>query len=136
MKKHYDVAIAGVWYGVNYGSLLNGYAMYRIIKSFGKDVLMISKPGATESDIEITKGHNVEFIKKYYESDDVSPALPYSRLGELNDICDCFCAGSDQIWNYSISFHGKRVSVNIYSDMMLFLSGSSFLRILFGKNIV
>ena len=126
MKKHYDVAIAGVWYGVNYGSLLNGYAMYRIIKSFGKDVLMISKPGATESDIEITKGHNVEFIKKYYESDDVSPALPYSRLGELNDICDCFCAGSDQIWNYSISFHGNMYLPFVRGDKKLISFATSF----------
>ncbi|MCM1144083.1 MAG: 2-succinyl-5-enolpyruvyl-6-hydroxy-3-cyclohexene-1-carboxylic-acid synthase [Blautia sp.] len=106
MKKHYDVAIAGFWYGANYGSLLNGYAMYYIIKSLGKDVLMINKPNASESDIEITEGHNVDFIKKYYDSDDISPVLSYSQLEELNEICDCFCAGSDQIWNYPVSFGG------------------------------
>lgn len=105
MKKHYDICIAGFWYGSNYGSLLNGYAMYRVLKDYGKEVLMLQKPGATENDEEIKTGHNVEFVKKYYDPEDISPVLPYTRLEELNDICDCFCAGSDQIWNYNLSFH-------------------------------
>lgn len=66
MKKHYDVCIAGFWYGSNYGSLLNGYAMYRILKDYGKEVLMLQKPGATSGDQEIKSGHNVNFVHKYY----------------------------------------------------------------------
>ena len=105
MKNHYDVCIAGFWYGANYGSLLNGYSMYRIFKDCGKEVLMLQKPGAKIDDPEINKGHNVNFIKKYYDHEDVSPVLSYSQLPELNKYCDCFCAGSDQIWNYNLSFH-------------------------------
>lgn len=105
MKQHYDVCIAGFWYGSNYGSLLNGYAMYRILKDLGKEVLMMQKPGATENDQEIKTGHNVRFVKKYYDNEDISPILSYEKLPELNEVCDCFCAGSDQIWNYNLSFH-------------------------------
>lgn len=105
MKKHYDICIAGFWYGSNYGSLLNGYAMYRVLKDYGKEVLMLQKPGASKNDEEIKTGHNVEFVKKYYDKEDISPVLPYEKLEELNNICDCFCAGSDQIWNYDLSFH-------------------------------
>lgn len=104
MKKYYDICIAGFWYAYNYGSVLNGYSTYILLKQMGKDVLMIQKPNANKSDIEITSGFNTEFIKKYYDEEDISSILPYNRLGELNDMCDCFCAGSDQIWNYSISF--------------------------------
>ena len=105
MREHYDVCIAGFWYGLNYGSLLNGYSMYRILKDYGKDVLMLQKPNAEPDDAEITGGHNTRFVRKYYDSMDISPALPYDQLKKLNDICDCFCAGSDQIWNYTLSFH-------------------------------
>lgn len=126
MKKHYDVAIMGFWYGANYGSLLNGYAMYYTIKSFGKEVLMIQKPGAAENDFEITQGHNTDFVKKYYDPEDISPALPYSRLGELNDICDCFCAGSDQIWNYPISFSGMMFMPFATDDKKLISFSTSF----------
>ena len=104
MREHYDVGVAGFWFGANYGSLLNGYAIYRTIKSFGKSVLMIHKPGDPTGDPELTQGHNVDFVRKYYDPKDVSPHYPYDRLHELNDRCDAFCAGSDQVWNYPISF--------------------------------
>ena len=109
LKKHYDICVAGVWYGANYGSLLNGYAIYRILKDMGKDVLMLQKPGASNTDPEITSGHNTRFVKRYYNSNDISPLLSYADLKELNKFCDCFCAGSDQIWNYNLSF-----SENLY----------------------
>ena len=105
MKKHYDICLSDFWYGSNYGSLLSGFAAYRIFKDFGKEVLMLQKPGAASDDPEITGGHNTKFIKKYYDPEDISPALSYESLGNLNEICDCFCAGPDQIWNYGLSFH-------------------------------
>ena len=105
MKEHYDICIAGFWYGWNYGSLLNGYAEYRILKDFGKEVLMLQKPNAIANDPEITQGHNTDFIKKYYDADDISPVFSYEDLNKLNNYCDCFCAGSDQIWNYKLSFY-------------------------------
>lgn len=109
MKQHYDVCIAGFWYGPNYGSLLNGYAEYCLFKEvLGKEVLMLTRPWRNEVDNaakeEMTKGHNAAFLKKYYEPEDISPDLTYNRLKTLNEVCDCFCAGSDQIWNYPMSF--------------------------------
>ena len=29
--KHFDIGIAGVWYGTNYGSVLTYYALYRTL---------------------------------------------------------------------------------------------------------
>ena len=104
MKDHYDIGVVGFWYGANYGSLLNGYAMYKTIQSFGKSVLMIHKMGYPEGDPELIGGHNIDFINNYYSKDDISPNYSYDKLHELNKYCDVFCAGSDQIWNYPISF--------------------------------
>ena len=62
MKKHYDICVAGFWYGFNYGSLLNGYAEYKLLKNMGKEVLMLHKPiapGAPIIDREITEGHKL-----------------------------------------------------------------------------
>lgn len=126
MKSHYDVAIAGFWYGANYGSLLNGYAMYKTIKSFGKSVLMIQKPNASDTDVELIQGHNVDFIKKYYDPEDISPSLPYERLGELNNICDCFCAGSDQIWNYTLSFAENMYLPFVHDEKKIISFATSF----------
>ena len=126
MKKHYDVCIAGFWYGANYGSLLNGYAMYRVLKDYGKEVLMLHKPGAAATDPEVISGHNARFIQKYYDPEDISPLLPYNRLHELNEICDCFCAGSDQIWNYNLSFHENLYLPFVRDDRKLISFSTSF----------
>lgn len=126
MKKHYDVCIAGFWYGANYGSLLNGFAMYTMLKNFGKEVLMLHKPGAKATDPEVMSGHNVNFIHKYYDPENVSPLLAYNQLRELNEICDCFCAGSDQIWNYELSFHENMYLPFVSDEKKLISFSTSF----------
>lgn len=105
MRKHYDVAVLGCWWGANYGSELNGYAVYKSLKAMGQSVLMVHKHIASENDWEFNGTHNARFIKKFYPEEDVSPVIPLSRLHELNQYCDTFLTGSDQVWNYGI-FHG------------------------------
>ena len=102
-----DVCIVGFWYGANYGSLLNGYAIYRIIKDMNKSVLLLQKPDSVADDIELRKKiHNTNFIEEVYNEDDVSPRMSRKDLQLLDNHVDTFIAGSDQIWNYRISFSG------------------------------
>ena len=103
MKNHYDTALLGIWWGANYGSCLNGYAVHRILKSLGKSVLLVMKHNASENDWELTNTHNARFIKQFYPEDDVSPVIPFNRLHELNDMVDTFITGSDQVWNYEVN---------------------------------
>lgn len=129
MKNHYDICVAGFWYGSNYGSLLNGYAEYRLLKEMGKEVLMLQKPISPDApviDKEITEGHNVRFVKKYYDPEDISIQYRYNELKELNAICDCFCAGSDQIWNYNLSFHENLYMPFVSDDKKLISFATSF----------
>lgn len=101
MKK-YDVGVLGVWFGANYGSLLNGYATYKTLKSLGYSVLMVNKPNARPNDWEVLNPHCSKFINKFYPEEDISELLPYDRMGELNWMCDTFLIGSDQIWHYNL----------------------------------
>lgn len=103
MKDHYDVGVVGCWWGANYGSVLNGYAVYKTLKSLGLSVLMIHKHNALENDWEIFNTHSEKFVKTFYPEDEVSPIIPFDKLKELNSKCDMFLTGSDQIWNYGIN---------------------------------
>ena len=70
MKEHYDVAVLGCWWGANYGSVLNGYSVYKVLKSMDLSVLMVQKHNAQKDDWEITNTHNARFIEKFYSEDD------------------------------------------------------------------
>lgn len=128
IDKHYDVGVLGVWFGANYGSLLNGYAVYKILNKMGKKVLMIHKIGTTPNDGEIKGTHNARFIDKFYPDEDISPVYSYERLRELNDYCDAFLTGSDQIWHYNINsyFHMSFFMNFVNKDKRKISFGTSF----------
>lgn len=116
-KKHYDIMLMGTYYGSNYGSILNGYAEYKTLKKMGKSVLMLSAPGFAWNHPELGENmHNVKFIKKYYDRDDVSPVFKLIELEQLNDYADIFATGSDQLWNWPISFWGSMYQNFVHND--------------------
>lgn len=96
----YDVGIVGLWSGCNYGSIATYYALNQVVSSMGKSVLMIDKPILTENDVELEETHSRIFGKKHYN---ISKQYRLNELDALNDICDAFVIGSDQVWNYGIS---------------------------------
>ncbi|MCQ2081972.1 MAG: 2-succinyl-5-enolpyruvyl-6-hydroxy-3-cyclohexene-1-carboxylic-acid synthase [Lachnospiraceae bacterium] len=102
-----DVCIAGVWYGVNYGSLLNGYATYQIMKKLGKSVLLLQKPNCISEDAELLEWtHNYKFINSVYSKDEMTPRMSKYDIDLVNNYAKIFVSGSDQIWNYNVSFSG------------------------------
>ena len=94
MDKQYDVGIVGCWYWGNYGSLLNGYATFNILKSFGLKPLNIISP------YNGFEPHAKKLFNAVYKDNDISELYPFERLHEFNNICNSFLTGSDQIWNY------------------------------------
>lgn len=127
-KSHYDACLVGCWWGANYGSCLNGYAVYKVLESFGLSVLMLNKHNATVNDWEITNTHNAKFINNFYPKEEVSPIIPFNQLYKLNDYCDTFVVGSDQIWNYGINkLFNMAFMLNFVDDSKRKLSfGTSF----------
>ena len=94
MNKHYDAGLVGCWYWGNYGSLLNGYAVGRLLRDMGLDVLNIVSP------YNGFEPHARKFFEAVYKKEDISDVLPFEQLGIYNSLCDTFVTGSDQIWNY------------------------------------
>lgn len=97
---HYDVGIFGVWSGCNYGSIATYYALNQIVSSMGKTVLMIDKPIITEDDAELKETHSRRFGREHYN---ISKQYRLEQMHQLNNVCDTFLIGSDQVWNYGIS---------------------------------
>lgn len=101
MQKKYDVGILGVWYGCNYGSIVTYYSLYSVIKSMGKSVLMIHRPWIKSFDEKaMEKRDSMKFARKHY---DISKAYNVEEIGQLNQLCDAFVLGSDQLWNYGVT---------------------------------
>lgn len=100
MKEHYDVGILGVWYGCNYGSIVTYYALQQIIEGFGLSTLMVHWPRTGPDDGRMKGRHSIRFAEEHYH---ISKSYHVSEISELNDLCDTFVLGSDQLWNYGIS---------------------------------
>ena len=101
MNDKYDVAIYGLWYGNNYGSIITYYALSKVIEKMGFSYAMIRNPLGREIDVDsLERSHPLRFAKNHY---DITKLLPVSRLGELNPMFDSFLLGSDQMWNYHLS---------------------------------
>lgn len=90
----YDIGIVGWWHNLNYGGVLTYYALNKAIEGMGYTVLMIRR---SDSAGEITNDNiPLRFSKKYYN---VSNVYLKSDMYELNELCDIFIVGSDQMWN-------------------------------------
>lgn len=99
---HYDVGIVGFWYGMNYGSVLTYYALYKVVEECGYKALLINKPLNLWTD-------------KFYDQNTLGN-LFFHRYGckrsrirtsandwrDLNNFCDTFLVGSDVVWKYTL----------------------------------
>lgn len=100
-NKRYDVGIFGLWYGHNYGSIITYYALNNVINSLGYSTVMIKNPLGSEVDINsLRKSHALRFASVNY---DITPLYRISEMHKLNDLCDKFLLGSDQMWHYGLS---------------------------------
>ena len=123
MKSHFDVGIYGWWGHDNYGGCLTYFALERVIKKLGYSVLMIQEPFGYHGrykipDTSIAMRHAI----KYYHR---TPQLDKSELGKLNQICDRFVVGGDQMWNYCIHFVKNDCFLDFVADDKLKLSYST-----------
>ncbi len=101
MGEKYDVGILGVWYGCNYGSIATYYSLYCAVRDMGKSVLMVHRPWIEPFDEKrMEKRHAMRFARKHY---DVSKAYHVGEISELNELCDAFLLGSDQLWKYGVT---------------------------------
>lgn len=113
---HYDVGIVGLWYGLNYGSILTYYALNRVITDMGYQCLMLNKPNGLWTDRYLDKNSLANrFIYKHCYVANVNPNR--EDLFRLNNHCNTFVVGSDVVWNYLIC--GREAGHYFYLDFVL-----------------
>lgn len=94
LKGKADVGILGYWYATNYGSVITYYALYKIIENLGYTAMLIDRPDK-EKDAEPLTVFSREFLNKYCN---ISISPKWKDLEQINDLCDSFIVGSDQVW--------------------------------------
>jgi len=107
------VGIVGWWYNLNYGGTLTYYALNKTIESLGYSVLMVQRScpkGYVPDDDNVPR----RFANKHYS---ISKRYTYADMKELNQFCDAFVVGSDQLWNpYLMPYSGPEYFLSFADD--------------------
>lgn len=94
-ERRFDVGVIGLWYGRNYGSMATYYALHQVLsKKYHLSVFMIENPLKPEGE------PTVQIANDYY---DISRRRKLEDMASLNNRCDTFIVGSDQLWNIWLS---------------------------------
>ena len=112
MSSKYDIGLFGLWNQCNYGSIITYYALSRTLEKMGKTVLMIDRPNGNTAE---SNTHAKKFAVENYNG--VTMPMGSADLHRLNQCCDMFMTGSDQLWNYSVSKnYGKLFYLDFSAD--------------------
>lgn len=121
-KEKFDTAICGVWKGENYGGIATYYALYRCITSLGLSALMIDPELNRKKEGLVS--HSEKFAERHYES--ITKDFFSYDLEKLNECCDIFIMGCDQVWNYEVSrAFGKSFYLDFADDEKKIISYAS-----------
>ena len=106
-----DCMILNLWSCVNYGAALTCYGVQCLAESLGLSSKVIHYVPKIAL---VYKGSFAEkFAKKYLNL--TTPVQNYNDFLLLNNNCNIFITGSDQVWNPGIMrTHHSNVSENIY----------------------
>lgn len=100
----YDVGIVGLWFGINYGSILTYYALYVFLRNNGYDAVFLPRPNNLFRQV----------AKHFDDSNSIAMKFIWSHCNVFintkrqedfvffNRNCDCFVVGSDVVWNYNV----------------------------------
>lgn len=111
-EQKFDVGIVGWWYYYNYGSILTYLALCKALESKGYSVLMIRKIMDGKSGLENQLPEKA--INRYCT---ISKFYDENTIKKLNNVCDSFISGSDQMWNPSCEKDaGKQYYLDFVDD--------------------
>ena len=91
----YNVAIASMLFQNNFGAILTVYALYKIIEDFGYNPLIIYNNSIYSNNLFADIRGN-KFALKYMNI--ANRHFNKYELEKLNEKCDNFVVGSDQVW--------------------------------------
>ena len=95
--KH-NVAIASMLFQNNFGAVITYYALYKIIEDFGYNPILIYNNINLDNNNLYTDMRGNKFGLKYLNI--ANEYFNKEELEKLNEKCDTFIVGSDQVWRY------------------------------------
>jgi len=102
MKNKFDIGLVSNYCAVNFGGSLTQFALYSTLKDMGYTVLMIERPKSAPGKV-LTNFRSICYDKWPYP--DYSLAKQYltkEDMRELNNYCDTFIVGSDQLFQNTL----------------------------------
>lgn len=97
-NKH-DIGLVGIYTVENFGGALTYFALYKTLQSMGHSVLMIERPNNSKHRPGVHRIYNVDPFPAFDKAK-IYPNKPAMR--ELNNYCDTFVLGSDQLFHNTL----------------------------------
>ena len=113
LQHKYDIGIVGLWYGLNYGSVLTYFALYSLLRDLKYDPVMLPKP----NNLWDERFNNTNTIAQKFIWKHCNVFIPFKNQYEykrVNDLCQDFILGSDVVWSYDIC--GKETDQFFFLD--------------------
>ncbi len=111
ISSKYDVALSTLYFGLNYGSILTAYGLYKTVESYGLKAALLAKP---ESLWTAHYANPESIANLFIRSRCNIIEVDEQNTAQLNDAADTFLVGSDVIWNYDVV--GKDVNYFYFLD--------------------
>lgn len=112
----YDIGLVGTYLFTNYGSQLVQWALYKVLTDMGYSTLMIERPKNSRA----PRRSNVPRLFQNNPYPKYATTMEYPdivSMKQLNNMCDMFVTGSDQIFNNNAYLDFNRFMVqNFVSD--------------------
>lgn len=113
-KQKYDIGIVGIYTCPNFGGALTYYALFHTVQDMGYKVLMIERPMGSK---EGPGGPRIYINDPYRNYEKAKFYSTKEEMHELNDHCDTFLVGSDQLFNNVLyNLFGKWVTLDWVDD--------------------
>ena len=115
MSVYYDVGVVGFWYGINYGSVLTYYSLYRTLEARGLNPLLINKHKKLWNDSfysDKSLGNRFFSRNSIKRSQIRTDAYDW---WDLNKFFHSFLLGSDVVWKYTLP---PRVGYHFFLDFV------------------
>lgn len=110
IRDRYDIGLIGCWSVENHGSNLSYYALYSVVRDMGLEPILIDRPMAS---LWKPQPERTGFRNSPYRECDEFHVYPTKRaMTELNEKCDTFLLGSDQLL-----YHDLYASFDEFIDM-------------------
>lgn len=117
-RSHFDIGLVSNFYAGNFGGAMTQIALYHVLEDLGYSTLMIERPKNANSGERISGNLDRLFIERPYPDYAIAPQFDTKEdMRQLNDRCDTFVVGSDQLFQYALfKVLGEFVTLDWVSD--------------------